>query len=102
VKDVTTAVEGRKALWGTSRRAQAAKRQPAPRARADGMLEEISGAAPVSIQTLPVKRAAVWVRRTLNHCSSSSGDRIDCPVRAVRSTTTCWATRAASWRSWTN
>ena len=89
-------------MCGTKRRVQAAKRQPAPRARAEGMLEEMSGSAPVPIQALPVKRAEVWVRRTRSHCSSSSGARTACPVRAVRSTITCWATRAASWRSCTS
>ncbi|MGC2192501.1 MAG: hypothetical protein WA751_09235 [Candidatus Dormiibacterota bacterium] len=88
-------------MRGRSQRAHAAKRHPAPRAKADGMLEEIAGAAPVPIQTLPLNRAAVWVSRTLSHCSSCSEDRIAGPVRAAKSTITCWATRAASWRSCT-
>ncbi|MGH7643432.1 MAG: hypothetical protein ACRENX_10590 [Candidatus Dormibacteria bacterium] len=102
VNAVTKAVGRRKARWGKKRRLHAARRQPAPSASTDGMLEEISGAAPVPIHALPLKRAAVWVSRTRSHCSSSPGDRMARPVREERSTSTCWATSDASWRSCTN
>jgi len=53
------------------------------------MLEAIGGADCEPSQSPPVKRETVWVSRTLSHCSSSSGDRIAWPARAVRSTITC-------------
>lgn len=88
-KAVATGTGRRKVQCGSARRVQAARRQPPPRARADGMLEETSGVAPAPTAMLPVKRATVWATRTVSHCSNSAAERIAWPERVVRSTTTC-------------
>ncbi|MGH7698127.1 MAG: hypothetical protein ACRENV_05565, partial [Candidatus Dormibacteria bacterium] len=60
---------------GSRRRAQPASLQPAPSARAEGILEEISSRSGASPQRVPPKSAAVWVRRTSSHCVSSASGR---------------------------
>ncbi|HVC23559.1 MAG TPA: hypothetical protein VNH82_09070 [Candidatus Dormibacteraeota bacterium] len=94
--EVATGTGKRMLRWGSKRRVQAANRQTPPSASAEVMLDETGGTVPVPTAMLPVKRATVCATRTVSHCSNSSGERIACPDLAVKSTSTCCATRAAS------
>jgi hypothetical protein len=89
VTDPTAAAGSRTAPRGRSRRAQDVSHQPPPRARAEAMLEEVSGLRSPVDQSPPVSTATVWVSRTFSHCRSSSEERTARPEGAARSTRTC-------------